>query len=94
MWISRKRYDELKEVKSVNEALKSTINNLEEENSILKVRIKERDKIIEQEFKNKKKLKDRIIDLENNVEFLVNNLSKAKQNQIKKPSHRKMEKMA
>jgi hypothetical protein len=86
MWITRKRYNELKEIQAVNTALKSTINSLEDENKNLKFSIRERDKMIEEELNKNIKHEEREIDLENNIEFLFNNLSKAKQNRINKLS--------
>lgn len=87
MLITKKKYKELKDelniTNKVNEALKNTINSVEDENKNLKIRILERDKIIMQEFKKRIKQKNRIVDLENNIEFLFNNLSITKQKQIK-----------
>lgn len=84
MWISLKRYKELKEAESVNRALMSTINSLEDENGDLNVRIKERDKMLSEQLNYERKLESRLIDLNNNITFLVNNLSTTKQKQIKK----------
>ena len=60
--------------------LKDVINNLEKENSDLKQKLEQRDLIIKdyQEeniilLENSKELREKITDLENNVEFLVNN---------------------
>ena len=52
----------------------------------IKIAIKERDKMLEQELKKRKELENKIIDLNNNIEFLTNNLSPAKQKQIKRVS--------
>ena len=84
MWILKKRYEDLKETEKISSAFKTTINNLEDENKNLKIAIKERDKMLEQELKKRKELENKIIDLNNNIEFLTNNLSPAKQKQIKR----------
>lgn len=84
MWIRLKRYKELKEADNVNRALMSTINSLEDENKDLDLRIKERDKMLSEQLKHERKLESKIIDMNNNIVFLVNNLSPAKQKQIKK----------
>ncbi len=86
MWILKKRYEDLKETEKISSAFKTTINNLEDENKNLKIAIKERDKMLEQELKKRKELENKIIDLNNNIEFLTNNLSPAKQKQIKRVS--------
>lgn len=86
MWILKKRYEDLKETERIASAFKTTINNLEDENKNLKIAIKERDKMSEQELKKRTELENRIIDLNNNIEFLTNNLSPAKQKQIKRVS--------
>lgn len=86
MWILKKRYEDLKETEKISSAFKTTINNLEDENKNLKIAIKERDKMLEQELKKRKELENEIIDLNNNIEFLTNNLSPAKQKQIKRVS--------
>lgn len=48
MWILKKRYKDLVETERIVSALKTTINNLEDENKNLKIAIKERDKMLEQ----------------------------------------------
>lgn len=83
MWISLKRYKELRVFENVNRALMNTINSLEDENGDLKVRIKERDKMLSEQLNHERKLESRLIDMNNNIVFLVNNLSPAKQRQIK-----------
>lgn len=86
MWILKKRYEDLRGTERIVDALKTTINNVEEENKNLKIAIKERDKMLEKELKKCTELENRIIDLNNNIEFLTNNLSPAKQKQIKNVS--------
>ena len=86
MWILKKRYEDLKETEKISSAFKTTINNLEDENKNLKIAIKERDKMLEQELKKRKELENKIIDLNNNIEFLTNNLSPAKQKKKKRVS--------
>lgn len=77
--------------KKLINTLKSTINDLEDEKLKLKEEIrKEKEKgrlyqhdlviLLENAEENRKK----IVDLENNIEFLVNNLSPAKRKLIKK----------
>lgn len=87
MLIRNKKYKQLKDeldmTDKVNESLKTTINSLEDENRNLKISIKERDKMLEQELEKRVKLESKITDLENNAEFLFNNLSIAKQKRIK-----------
>lgn len=69
---------EYKEEKRINKTLRRTINELEEENRKLKEqnRLLNHDctVVLENEVKNRGKIKD----LENNIEFLVNNLPKSK----------------
>lgn len=84
MWISLKRYKDLRMFENVNRALMNTINSLEDENGDLKVRIKERDKMLSEQLRHERKLESRLIDMNNNITFLVNNLSTTKQKQIKK----------
>ena len=86
MWILKKRYEDLRGTERIVDALKTTINNVEDENKNLKIAIKERDKMLERELKKRKELENKIIDLNNNIEFLTNNLSPAKQKQIKRVS--------
>ena len=86
MWILKKRYEDLKETEKISSAFKTTINNLGDENKNLKIAIKEGDKMLEQERKKRKELENKIIDLNKNIEFLTNNLSPAKQKQIKRVS--------
>lgn len=74
----------IKELEGTIDSLKVTINNLEDDIYILKTAIKERDKMITVEFNKNKKLQNRITDLENNIDFLYDNLSSAKKKQINK----------
>lgn len=48
--------------------------------------ISERNKLIRTEIAEKEQLKSKIKDLENNIEFLVNNLS-SKKRELVQPSH-------
>ena len=50
------------------------------------LQIAERNKLIKNEIAEKEQLKSKIKDLENNIEFLVNNLS-AKKRELVQPSH-------
>ena len=50
------------------------------------LQITERNKLIRNEIAEKEQLKSKIKDLENNIEFLVNNLS-AKKRELVQPSH-------
>lgn len=58
------------------------INQLEEENSRLKDKIKEQEHNNIISIENEMKLRSKIKDLENNVEFLSNNLSPKKKKEI------------
>lgn len=65
-----------------NELLKRIINNLEEDIEMLNSKIKNRDKMIEKQQKdnailldNASEYRTKIVDLKNNIELLVNNLS-------------------
>lgn len=86
MWILKKRYEDLRATERIVDALKTTINNLEDENSNLKIGINERDKMLSEEIRKRKELENKIIDLNNNIEFLTNNLSSTKKKQIKRVS--------
>lgn len=50
------------------------------------VKIAERNKLLRNEIEEKEQLKSKIKDLENNIEFLVNNLS-PKKRELARPSH-------
>ena len=72
----------LKESEQTNERLKKTINNLEDDIDLANSKIENRDRIINdyQEenvilLNNSAELRAKIVDLENNIELLVNNLS-------------------
>ena len=65
-----------------NELLKDTINNIQEENKLLELKVKNRDRMIEKQQKdnailldNAAELRAKIEDLENNIELLTNNLT-------------------
>ena len=65
-----------------NELLKDTINNIQEENKLLELKVKNRDKMIEKQQKdnvmlldNAAELRAEIEDLRNNIELLTNNLT-------------------
>ena len=72
----------LKESEHTNMLLKKTINNLEDDIDSANFRVEQRDRIIKdyQEenvilLNNSAELRSKIVDLENNVEFLANKLS-------------------
>lgn len=72
----------LKESEQTNERLKKTINNLEDDIDSANFRVEQRDRLIKdyQEenvilLNNSAELRSKVTDLENNVEFLANNLS-------------------
>ncbi len=74
----------VEEEKNTNELLKKTINNLEESLDLSNFRIKNRDKLIDDYQKeneillnNSAELREKLTDLQNNMELLVNN-SKSK----------------
>lgn len=65
-----------------NELLKDTINNIQEENKLLELKVKNRDRMIEKQQKdntilldNAAELRAKIEDLKNNIELLTNNLT-------------------
>lgn len=72
----------LKDAEETNELLKKTINNLEDDIDLANSKIENRDRILN-DYKeeqvillnNSAELRAKITDLENNIEFLVNNLS-------------------
>lgn len=77
--------------KKLINTLKSTINDLEDEKLRLKEEIrkeKEKSKLYQHDLlislQNAEENRKKIVDLENNIEFLVNNLSPAKRKLIKK----------
>ena len=72
----------LKESEQTNDLLKKTINNLEDDIDSANFRVEQRDRLIKdyQEenvilLNNSAELRSKVTDLENNVEFLANNLS-------------------
>lgn len=72
----------LKETEHTNMLLKKTINNLEDDIDLANSKIENRDRILNdyQEehvilLNNSAELRAKIVDLENNIELLVNNLS-------------------
>lgn len=72
----------LKESERVNNLLKKTINNLEDDIDLANSKIENRDRILNdyQEenvilLNNSAELRAKIVDLENNIELLANNLS-------------------
>jgi len=72
----------LKDAEETNELLKKTINNLEDDIDLANSKIENRDRILNdyQEenvilLNNSAELRDKMTDLENNIELLVNNLS-------------------
>lgn len=77
--------------KKLINTLKSTINDLEDEKLKLKEEIrkeKEKNRIYQHDLvillQNAEENRKKIVDLENNIEFLVNNLSPVKRKLIKK----------
>lgn len=75
----------VEEEQRVNRLLKKTINNLEDDLNNASLKIKNRDNFIKdyQEeneilLNNSAELRNKIVDLENNIEFLVNQLPKTK----------------
>jgi len=62
---------------------KKKVKALEKEVEMLNLLIKSRDKFIEDKLKEIKELKGMVTDLECNVEFLVNNLTKRKRELIR-----------
>lgn len=72
----------LKESEQTNDLLKKTINNLEDDIDLANSKIENRDRILNDYQKenvillnNSAELRAKIVDLENNIELLVNNLS-------------------
>ena len=72
----------LKDAEETNELLKKTINNLEDDIDLANSKIENRDNLLKdyQEeheilLNNASELRTKIVDLENNIELLVNNLS-------------------
>ena len=72
----------LKESEQTNDLLKKTINNLEDDIDLANSKIENRDNLLKdyQEeheilLNNASELRAKIVDLENNIELLVNNLS-------------------
>ena len=72
----------LKESEQTNKRLKKTINNLEDDIDLANSKIENRDNLLKdyQEeheilLNNASELRTKIVDLENNIELLVNNLS-------------------
>lgn len=72
----------LKESEHTNTLLKKTINNLEDDIDLANFKIENRDRILNdyQEehvilLNNSSELRAKIVDLKNNIELLVNNLS-------------------
>lgn len=75
----------LKDAEEASELLKKTINNLEDDIDLANSKIEDRDRILNdyQEenvilLNNSAELRDKMTDLENNIELLVNNLSDKK----------------
>ena len=65
-----------------NELLKDTIKNIQEENNLLELKVKNRDRMIEKQQKdnailldNAAELRAKMEDLRNNIELLTNNLT-------------------
>lgn len=66
--------------------LKNVINNLEDENANLRLKIKQRDSMIKTLLSSSEENKAKVMDLENNIEFLVNNLT-PKKKELVRPSN-------
>ncbi len=80
----------VEEEQRVNKLLKKTINNLEDDLDYANLRVKNRDEFINdlQEknvilLENSSELRSKIEDLENNIEFLVNQLPKQKRELVR-----------
>lgn len=80
----------VEEERRVNDLLKRTINNLEDDLDNANLRVKNRDNFIKdyQEehvilLNNSVELRSKVTDLENNIEFLVNQLSKQKRELVR-----------
>lgn len=82
----------LKEAKKTNKSLKKTINNLEDDIDLANSKIENRDRILN-DYKeenvillnNSAELRNKIIDLENNIELLVNNSKNKKLKELVRP---------
>lgn len=80
----------VEEEKNINKTLKKTINNLEDELNEKELEIKSKDKLIEDYQKeniilinNAVELRNKVTDLENNIEFLVKQLPKQKRELVR-----------
>ena len=80
----------VEEERRVNDLLKRTINNLEDDLDAANLRVKNRDNLMKdyQEeheilLNNSAELRSKVTDLENNIEFLVNQLPKQKREIIR-----------
>lgn len=72
--------------KALIKTLKNVINNLEDENTKLKLKIEQRDLMIKTLISSSEENKAKIVDLENNVEFLYSNLT-PKKKELVRPSN-------
>ena len=72
--------------KALIKTLKNVINNLEDENTKLKLKIEQRDLMIKTLLSSSEENKAKIVDLENNVEFLYSNLT-PKKKELVRPSN-------
>ena len=71
---------------SSRKEMQSLIDSSRKSLAEAELQIAERNKLIRNEIAEKEQLKSKIKDLENNIEFLVNNLS-AKKRELVQPSH-------
>lgn len=69
----------IKELKSLVNASRKALAEAEE-------RVVEKNKLLQHYYQENKQLKNKIIDLENNIEILVNNLS-AKKRELARPGN-------
>ena len=72
-------FKSIKELKSLVNASRKALAEAEE-------RVVEKNKLLQHYYQENKQLKNKIIDLENNIEILVNNLS-AKKRELARPGN-------
>lgn len=76
-------FRKIKELEGLVKASRTALDKAETKLRIEKSKVHYRDILIKDMQGNQKELERRIVDLENNVEFLVNNLSKQKRELIR-----------
>ena len=77
---------ELRNMFRSRKEMQSLIDSSRKSLAEAELQIAERNKLIRNEIAEKEQLKSKIKDLENNIEFIVNNLS-AKKRELVQPSH-------